>query len=212
MIRSDALQPAQWQILRRLQAVGCPLDYEELPEPTYPLRVRCATSAFGTHLFSLPSGMGIIVPLQIIASAPITINRFDLRADWLRNPVTWVSQCRQHWGNFKWYYCLHGTPHGDLQFKWETALNHRTGNAGESKRLSPFIQDGVLKRGAEMKGSLVGTFPDTLPVSIGPKLAATLNIEDLFGKKYPYSVVLENKQPAARAELYKASNADTSSG
>lgn len=197
MIRREALQPAQWQILRRLQAVGCPLDCERLPEPTHPLRVRCGTLALGTNLVSLPGGMGVILPLQIIASVPITINRFDLKAEWLRKPVTWVGQCRQHGGNFKWYYCLHGTSHGDLQFKWETTLNHRTGNASQQKRLPPWIQDGVLKRGAEMKGYLVGIFEDTLPLGIGPKLEALLSIEDLFGMEYPYSIVLENNQPKA---------------
>jgi hypothetical protein len=201
MIRRETLQPAQWQILRRLQAVGCPLDCERLPEPIHPLRVRCGTLAFGTNLVSLPGGMGVILPLQIIASVPITINRFELKAEWLRKPVTWVSQCRQHGGNLKWYYCLHRTSHGDLRFTWETTLNHRTGNASQQKRLSPWIQDGVLKRGAEMKGPLVGTFEGALPVDIGPKLEATLSIEDLFGKEYPYYIALENKRPAGEPSL-----------
>jgi hypothetical protein len=198
-MRNRTLHPRQLQIIRRLQVVGCPLDYEYLSSrPTYPLRVVTEASDWGTNLFSMPGGTGLLLPLRIVASVRITISRFDLRAEWLKTPITWASCCRQHSRYLQWFYCLHGTSSGDIQVTWERTLNHRTGE-NLLAAVFPGIPDGgVLKRYTEIKGTLVGAFPYMLPATVGAKLEATLYIADLMGEEYPYPVVIENTQPVAR--------------
>ncbi len=193
-MRNRSIDPRQWQIIRRLHAVGCPLEDDlRTGGPTHPLRVIQETSNLGTDLLPMSSGMGLVLKLRIVASVRITICRFDLQADWLKTPITWVDVCSQHSTNRS--YCLHGTSRGDLKVKWEEGLNHRIG-ISLAASIYPGIPDGgVLKRFSEIRGFLIGTFPGTLPATTGRKLEATLYVTDLMGEEYPYSVVIENTQP-----------------
>jgi hypothetical protein len=123
-----------------LQVVGCPLDYEYLSsQPTHPLRAVAEPSDWGTNLFSMLGDTGLLLPLRIVASTRITISQFDLRADWLKKPVTWASCCRQHSGNLQWFYCLHGTSRGDLQ----VLLGNR--RRAKTRMLEMAVWSGVTK-------------------------------------------------------------------
>lgn len=203
-MRNRSIDPRQWLIIHRLHAVGCPLEDDLLTGgPTYPLRVIKEASNLGTNLLTMSSGMGLVLPLRIVASVRMTISRFDMQADWLKTPITWVGVCPQHSPGFERSYCLHGTGRGDLKLKWENGLNHRTGISLAAARYPGIPDGGVLKRFSEIRGSLVGTFPDTLSVTAGPKLDATLYVTDLMGEQYPYSVVIENMQPTVGGSILK---------
>ncbi len=69
---------------------------------------------------------------------------------------------------------------GDVQFFADEALN------GKIKHWER------LHRGDHLRGFLLATFTDPFPSTAGPKLDATLVIEDLFGEEYPFSIELSN--------------------
>jgi hypothetical protein len=201
-MRKGSPDHRQWQIIRRLQVVGCPLEADFLTRgPTHPLCVVKQENGGATNLFPTSSGFGLILPLRIVASVRITISRFDLLADWLNTPITWVPLCPQHTKNSQGCYCLHGTPLGAQKVEWKDGLNHRTGISLKAAVSPGYPDGGALKRFTEIRGSLVGTSLATFPATAGAKLNATLNIRDLVGEEYPYSVVIHNTQPVVRQQL-----------
>jgi hypothetical protein len=92
-------------------------------------------------------------------------------------------------------------PLGDLRAEWKAGLNHRTGISLAAAAYPGYPDGGALKRFTEIRGSLVGTSPATLPATAGAKLNATLYIRDLVGEEYPYSIVIDNTQPVVRQQL-----------
>lgn len=174
-----ALQPEQWQVLQRLSSVGCPVDDQNLPTPldvfVRPGAVQFLPPAQGT---GLSHGTGIALPVRVVASASITICRFRLQLDWVRDDISWLGFCDQHPGDPQKHYCFPERS-WDHRYSSEEVLNHRT------------LQRGVLKRCGFLSGLLLGTFYNRLPsMKIGTKLQATLSIEDLFEHEYRFPIVL----------------------
>lgn len=170
-MKEQAPSPQQWQLLHRLQAAGCPVDLAHVPPPDHPLRVICTAKA-RTNVLPVRDGIGIILPLRIVAAVAITITGFRLDADWLSAPVAWVEPCAEHRGK----YCLTDTAKRHLSLA--KVLNQRT------------LYSGRLKRGEFLQGCLVGTTKHPLRSDV--ELPATLYIQDLAGIEYPYLQVLRN--------------------
>jgi hypothetical protein len=174
MMIKRALQPEQWQVLHRLRSVGCPVDYEHLPAP---LDVFAEPQA--TQIFPMSDGTGIALPVRVVASTSITIRRFRLQGDWLKDEISWLGFCDKHPGDSQKHYCFHECSYAKVRFSSEEVLNHRT------------LHRGVLKRCGFLSGFLLGTFHSALPpTNIGSKLQATLSIEDLFEHEYRFPIVL----------------------
>jgi len=171
-MNTKAPSPKQWQLLHRLQAAGCPVDCARIAPPDYPLRVTQLAREGLDNVYSLPGGIGIILPLRIVASSAVTICDFRLRARWLQDSVSWVARCSEHERS----YCLQTATH-HLNFDPGAVLNRRTWHTGN------------LRRGSYLQGFLVGTTAGVLPEGESV-LEATLLIEDLYGTEYPYSVRL----------------------
>lgn len=169
-----ALQPESWQVLRRLRSVGCPVDYEHLPSP-----LHVFTEPWATQILTMLDGnIGIALPVRVVATTSITILRFRLRADWLKDEASWLRFCDQHRGDSQKHYCFDSCS-GNIRFPSEEVLNHRTRHRG------------VLKRGGFLSGFLLWTFHDQLPrTGIGTKLQATLCIEDVFENEHLFPIVL----------------------
>jgi hypothetical protein len=174
-VMKTALQPESWQVLRRLRSVGCPVDYEHLPSPLHVFTEPCSTRI----LTMLDGNTGIALPVRVVARTSTTIRRFRLRADWLKDEVSWLGFCDQHPGDSQKHYCFHQCSCGNIRFPSEEVLNHRT------------LHRGVLRRGGFLSGFLLGTFNDQLPpTGIGTKLQATLCIADVFENEHPFPIVL----------------------
>ena len=141
-MRAKPPSPEQWQLLRRLQTAGCPLDLERLLPPDYPLRVISLNSGLPTNVFPLAggAGVGIVLILRIAASASITIAGFRLQAEWLASPLSWVERCPEHPRR----YCLR-TEGGHTSFDAATTIHSRK------------LHSGRLQAGKYIQGFLVGT-------------------------------------------------------
>jgi len=193
-----ALQSEQWEMLHRLNSVGCPVDYEHLQTPLHVL-----TELRATQFFPIPGATGIALPIRIDASTSITIRRFRLGLSWLPEPVgvSWLGSCERHLGKQK-YYCFQPCSGLKGQFSYEDVLNHRT------------LHRGVLKGGGFLSGFLVGTFPGGIPPPhLGTELRATLSIEDLFERGYHFHFPIELFYPPSESEwedwLYQRASATT---
>ncbi|MGA3316600.1 MAG: hypothetical protein ABSC64_09205 [Candidatus Korobacteraceae bacterium] len=66
--------PHQWHLFRRLEAAGCPIDWDGLAEPCSPLRVIHEPAALGTEIFPLGDRTALVFRVRIIAPVPFTIN------------------------------------------------------------------------------------------------------------------------------------------
>jgi len=173
MMSKRALQSEQWEMLHRLNSVGCPVDYEHLQTP-----LHVFTELKATQFFPMSGATGIALPIRIDASTSITIRRFRLRLPWLPVEVSWLGSCEQHLGKQK-YYCFQRCSGLNGQFSSEDVLNHRT------------LHRGVLKGGGFLSGFLLGTFRGGVPPThLGTKLQATLSIEDLFERGYHFPIEL----------------------
>jgi hypothetical protein len=172
-MRKASLQPELWQVLRRLRSVGCPIDYEHLPGP-----LHVFNEPWATQIFPMPDGTGIAFAVRVVANTSTTIRRFRLRADWLKDELSWLGLCDQHRGDPQKHYCFHQCA-GRSRFRSEEVLNHRT------------LHRGVLKGGGFLSGFFLGTFHDRLPpTGIGTTLQATLCIEDVFENEHQFPIVL----------------------
>jgi hypothetical protein len=174
-----ALQPEQWQVLQRLRSVGCPVDDENLPTPLDVFVDVAATQFFPlSQETALSHGTGIALPVRVVASTSITICRFRLQLDWVRDEISWLGFCDQHPGDPQKHYCFPKRSWND-RYSSDEVLNHRT------------LHRGVLKRCGFLSGLLLGTFRGPLPPThIGTKLQATLSIEDLSEHEYRFPIVL----------------------
>lgn len=173
-----ARHPKQRQIFRRLDAAGCPIDWEHL-RTAYPLQVETIGSNLPTNVFPIPDATGIVLPVEIVLSAPLLIGGHELRADWLPQSLSWLNACDQHSDS----YCFHEC---DLQIDYIWVFNWF------------LLKPGLLKRGSVTRGFLIGKFPGTLPSTAGAKLEATLLIHDLSGDEYPFPVSIDNPKLGSR--------------
>ena len=91
-----AANSEQLQLLRRLRFAGCPVDPEHLPQPRCPLRDFRQAGVKGTNIIPIADGYGIIFGIKALACAALTVCRFDLRANWFKQPISWIKPCDQH--------------------------------------------------------------------------------------------------------------------
>lgn len=177
----------QWKVLRRLRAIGCPLDWDHLAVPVRPLRVSMdQINSGGTDVFSVPGGTGIAAHVRVVASMEVTIAGFTLEADWLSKRGSWLEPCSEHKGK----YCFHECsiwPKGRY-FDAGFVVHHQ-----KSTRERP--DAGTVPRGHDINGFLLATFPEVTPPTAAELLPATLWIEDWFGNAYPFRLLLRNKKP-----------------
>lgn len=171
-MNGKAPSPQQWQLLHRLQLAGCPLDLARVPPPDHPVRLISRTNV-RTNVFRLELGVGIVIPVRIVATSPIIIAGYRLQADWLSTPLSWVEPCTEHLGK----YCLPAAE--DRHLSLSKVLNRRT------------LYSGRLKSGDFLEGLLVGVCQQPLR-SQKPQLSATLYLEDISGREYPYGVTVRN--------------------
>lgn len=168
----------QWQLLRRLHRAGCPVNWDGLEEPCYPLRIVHEPAALGTELFPLGERTGIAFRIRITAAVGLTISRLSMSADWLHVPVHWPDYCTRHK-----CYCFHNCRQGEVRF-------------GTSEGLfvpNRWICGRALKRNQWASGYLALILDEVVP-STGGQLETTLWLQDQLGKSYPYNVVLNNTQ------------------
>jgi len=137
-------------VLRRLRAIGCPLDWDHLAVPLRPLRITVTATCEGTNVFSVPGGTGIVLGVQVFASTKVTIVNYMLEADWLSTPASWVEPCAEHEGK----YCFHECsirPEG-LHFNARRVLNHM-------KSSYNLPDAGTFAKGTSTNGILLATLP-----------------------------------------------------
>jgi hypothetical protein len=162
-------------MLRRLRSAGCPVDPEHLPQPRCPLRDFRKTTIKGTNIFPIAGGYGIAFGIKALACAALTVCQFDLRANWFKQPISWIRPCDRHPNQ----YCFHlrSAGHNDLA---------PSGNVLTRKTW-------LLGRGDYLEGLLLGALHESLPSTLGKTLEATLSIADLAGNEYHFPVSLLNE-------------------
>jgi|SRR5271166_1581404 len=167
--------PQQWQQYRRLSAAGCPIDWNSLAEPCFPLRVRQQAAALGTELLPLPGGTMMVCRLSILASVRFRLKGIRLQANWLPSSLGWPNYCSCHAKH-----CFHDCCGGDVRLAPGGLLTK--------------LYWGPLKRGDEVSGYLAYILRGVVPPSAGRKLEASLLLTDELDRHYPYGLVLENSQ------------------
>ena len=175
MSKRAAANPEQLQVVRRLRSAGCPVDLEHLPQPRCPLRDFRKTSISGTNIFPIVGGYGIAFGIKALACASLTVCQFDLRANWFKQPISWIGPCDEHPNR----YCFPrpSGSHADLV---------PSGNVLPRKTW-------LLGRGDYLDGLLLGALHESLPATLEKTLAATLSIADLAGNEYHFPVLLLNE-------------------
>ncbi|MGA9208339.1 MAG: hypothetical protein WB347_11095, partial [Terriglobales bacterium] len=164
-----------------LRKAGCPIDWDRLPTVSYPLDVETMASPLPTNVFPFADATAIVLPVKIRLSAPLLIDRGELRADWLPQSVSWLKTCDRH--------------------LWLPRLREFSVEISHDRLRNWFLLNkGPLKPAGVTEGFLMGMFPGTLPATTGAKLEATLVIHSGCGDQYPFSVSIDNtKLPPRRA-------------
>jgi hypothetical protein len=168
--------PHQWQLFRRLQAAGCPVNWDNWEEPCHPLHMVHEPCALGTELFPLEEYTGLAFRLRITAAVGFTISKLTIAFNWSHEPILWLNDCKRHER-----YCLHNCCQGEVRLVSSNVLNHR-------------IHGLTLKRDQSVSGYLALILDQVVPTSAGSQLEATLSFEDPLGRSYPYSLLLNNTQ------------------
>lgn len=165
----------EWQILKRLDAAGCPIPWDELEEPCCPLRVHQEPPALGTELFALSEKrMALAVRLRIIASRRFSSQRIALQTNWIQGTLTSLL-VEDGVASFP-------CSGGEVRFAAAGLLNGRLTSGYPSKT------------GRMVWGYLVGVM-DQPPIPPSEKsLPATLVIYDQWDRSYPYHLDLVNTQ------------------
>jgi len=168
------------RVIRRLRSAGCPVDYEHLPKPPCPLRNVMKTTIQGGNLVPTAGGYVIAFGIKALACTALSICRFELRADWFTQQVSWLRPCEQHGRKI----CFHArtSKRHDPQFSSGNLLTSRTW---------------LLKRGDYLAGVLFGALHESLPPTLPENLEVTVHVEDLAGYEYSFPVLLENTVPKA---------------
>ncbi len=87
-MKVKAASPEQWDLLRRLEMVGYPVDVDGIASPENPFCVIQTSLGKVKNLYVFPDCVGIVLPVRIVASTTVTICGFHLRASWLTGPVS----------------------------------------------------------------------------------------------------------------------------
>lgn len=175
MSRKIVVSPDQWQLLKRLDAAGCPISWRQFETPCDPIRLIQEPPALGTELFAVAENVTLLaVRLKIVASRPFAIKGLALRADWLVGSLTWLLT--EHAIG-----CFPERSGGEIRFAAAGLLNMR------------IIRGLTLKAGEVVSGYVAGFADWAIPAS-DETLAATLVIKDQFDRGYPYDLNLMNSQ------------------
>jgi len=141
MMIKRALQAEQWQVLGRLRSVGCPVDYDHLPTP-----LHVFTEPSATRIWPMSGGSEIALLVRVVASTSMTIRRFRLRADWLKDEISWLGFCDQHPGNPQKHYCFDACSGRNGQFSSEDVPQSpdASSRSAEARRLPERLPLGDL--------------------------------------------------------------------
>ncbi len=168
--------PHQWHLFRRLEAAGCPIDWDGLAEPCSPLRVIHEPAALGTEIFPLGDRTALVFRVRIIAAVPFTISWIGLSTDWPRESLSLLGT-QDNAG------CFRTCCGGEVRLAARGLLNSR-------------IRHRVLRRGEWISGYIALLSGAAAP-PCSKKRQATLSILDPFDRSYPYDLVLDNSQQIA---------------
>lgn len=168
--------PHQWHLFRRLEAAGCPIDWDGLAEPCSPLRVIHEPAALGTEIFPLGDRTALVFRVRIIAAVPFTISWIGLSTDWPRESLSLLGT-QDNAG------CFRTCCGGEVRLAARGLLNSR-------------IRHRVLRRGEWISGYIALLSGAAAP-PCSKKREATLWILDPFDRSYPYDLVLDNSQQIA---------------
>jgi hypothetical protein len=174
---------AQWALLRRMRAAGCPISYSHLTLPSRPLAavshpVQLA-QAGTSNVFMMDGQSWIVLFVEISVSAKIGIGYLRLRAHWLEGAAELIKPCSEH----AEYYCLPLRPGGGhVSFSSERVLN----SWGAKK--------GILDRGIFVKGYLLAKGTDFLATSRASELDVEICIDDWLGQEMVFPVTLVNRR------------------
>ncbi len=171
---AEAITSEQWRRLLRLQATGCPVDWDRVPRPLAPVVIVQESGPLNTHVFPCAGGVGILARVRIAARVPMTICGYRLRARWFPGSARWLHECECHHA-----LCFHGTPVGNITVNPRGALHRQVDHAG------------TLKRGGCFQNNLTATVAG-LASPPGDTLPALLEIEDAFGERYGFRLELRS--------------------
>lgn len=175
MTHKTQVSPHQWQLLKRLDAAGCPISWDQFEEPCDPVRLIHDPPALGTDIFPLTSNRtGLAFRVRIAALRRFTIQNIALRARCGFGGLTWLST----------QYGIGSFPYpgdGEVRFAAAGLLNSR------------LVRGLTLKAGEVVSGYIALLASRAIPPS-DESLAATLLIHDQFDRAYPYELDLANSQ------------------
>ena len=176
MTGRQAPRPEQWTILWRLRAAYCPVDLEHLPAIRRPIWVCPEPSPCGIHLFPISGGAALVLPLRIVAQSVFSLRRVYLQGDWIKTEVSWLMPCAQHGRD----YCFHEYRAGhSLRFPERMALDYKLREKPE------------MKTGDSVPVLALAFLPGLMQFQKEEKRTAMIWLEDRFGDKYPFNVVLD---------------------
>jgi hypothetical protein len=173
---------AQWKLLYRMQAVGCPIDSRHLSLPQRPLAVVNHPSdlgnANGSNVFRRLDYTWLALYLEINVSSRVRIGALHLRAHWLSGKPTLVGTCVEHPDS----YCMPLQPEG----------NHFT--FSRLQVLNPWIKPGsVLARGLHVKKYVLLKGADFQAIDDPEYLDAQFSIDDWMGNEMVFPLVVVNR-------------------
>jgi hypothetical protein len=174
---------AQWALLRRMRAAGCPIAYTHLTLPSRPLAAvshPVKLTGLGTSNVFVANGQAwIVLWVNLNVSAKIGIGPLRLRAHWLHGPAELVKPCSQH----AELYCLPlGPGGGHVGFSSEHVMN------------SWGAKTGILDRGVFVKRFLLAKGTDSLASCHAPELDIEICIDDWLGQEMVFPVTIVNRR------------------
>jgi hypothetical protein len=174
------LNAAQWVVLHRLRAAGCPIEeYQNFRIPCRPVRIDCVGAIEGTNIFPGADSTHIAIPIHVFASREAAITKLRLEAYWMQGEISWIRPCAEHPGCHCLPVCVDGK---HLRFSSKQVLH---------ERMLPWL---ILPRYARWEGFLLAQLPEVLPSGLGEELEVVIAIEDLSGHEYAFPNKVLNRE------------------
>jgi hypothetical protein len=175
----ERITSKQWYRSRRLELAGLRLP-KPLIAPNHPVRVEHLTHATVCDVFPIVNGVGVAVPVRIIAGVAITI--VDYRLHWDEMPelslpgkMKLLKSCPRCSRDYQPSYCF------------ELPSGHYTTKLPNLQKEGRSVA--MLKRNYSMKGCYSAWMEDQ-PRFSSKTVAASLHIIDIMGNEYPYPLRL----------------------
>jgi len=175
-VKRGRFGPERRAIASRLVRSGCPVEY---PSLLCLYSVRIYPGAAETNFFFplTSGGTGFIFFIRIVAMAPVTFGRFELRlADNTPIPVKWAEYCKEHEG-----FCVHDKVGGG--YKAVHSIN-------EFSLWLRGLEKKFLTLGDEFEGFLVGASSVSLTVSPANPANLLLAFVDKFESEFLFPISL----------------------